>query len=291
MNDENQALLNKHRDILSLREVAPSTLASYTSYMKSYIEWVEVSLPGTPLNSVSWEEIRSYIRYLQNVRNLNNRTINVHMAQLRDFYYYVLKKDWDKREVPTLYFDEDLPRVPTREQVNHIIDTIPNIKHRAEIALLYSSGIRISELCRLHCGDIIQSKNCIYISKYTKKRSARYAVLSKKALDLLIEYIKECWRGATKQDWLFPGQKEGTAICTGTVYALFVHHLEKIGYQDMGFSPHSLRHAFGLHLYDAGVDLMSIKEALGHKSLSSTTIYVSLGIGNGRTVKSPYDYD
>ena len=65
--------------------------------------------------------------------------------------------------------------------------------------------------------------------------------------------------------------------------------LELLGMADKGFNLHSLRHAFGLHLYESGADLMSIKEAMGHKSLSSTTIYLTLGVGNGRSVKSPYD--
>ena len=290
MLETNYAYLEKHRDILSFRDLAEGTVATYVSYLKTYINWVEEQLPNRPLPSVTWEEIRSYVKWLKDVRGLNPRTVNVHIAQLRDFFYYVLHKDWDDREVPFLHFDEFLPSVPTKAQVNTIIDSVSNPKHKAEIALLYSSGIRVSELCRLHCGDILRSKNCIYISR-SKNRSDRYAVLSEKAYDHLVDYIHTSYRGARPKDWLFPGQKAGEHICKQSVYNVFIRHLEKTGLSECGFNLHSLRHAFGLHLYESGADLIAVKEAMGHKSLSSTEVYLALGIGNGRSVKSPYDFD
>lgn len=288
MNENNSILFEKHKDILSFRDLADSTVATYTSYMTTYIQWVEENLEGRELPSVTWAEIRSYVRYLKDIKGLNPRTVNVHIAQLHDFYDYVLHKDWDRREVPFLHYDEQLPSVPTKKQVNEIIDSIRNPKHKAEIALLYSSGIRVGELCRLHCGDIKRSRNSIHISR-SKNRSDRFAVLSEKAYGLLVLYIRSSYPDAKKDDWLFPGKKPGTHICTETVRNLFSKCLSTVGMAECGFTPHSLRHAFGLHLYESGTDLMAIKEALGHKSLSSTSVYLTLGLGNGRSVKSPYD--
>ncbi len=288
MNKNNIALLNKHKDILSFRDLAAGTVATYVSYMTSYILWIENELPGKPLANVTWEEIRSYVRYLRDVRGLNPRTINVHISQLRDFYYYVLKKDWDKREIPLLHLDEHLPIVPTRVEIQTIIDSIHNPKHKAEIALLYSSGIRVSELCCLHCGDIIRSKNCIYISR-SKNRSDRYAVLSERAFKHLVSYVR-AYHVSDRESWLFPGQKDGAHICCQSVANVFKKQLLLAGLGEKGFNLHSLRHAFGLHLYGSGADIMSIKEAMGHKSLKSTAIYLTLWIGNGRSVKSPYDF-
>ena len=288
MNKTNSILLEKHKDILSFRDLAIGTVATYTSYMTAYIQWVEENLPDRELSSVTWEEVRSYIRHLKDVRGLNPRTVNVHISQLRDFYYYVLHRDWDRREVPFLRFDEALPTVPSKEQVSTIIGAIRNPKHKAGIALLYSPGIRVSELCRLHCGDIRMSSRNIYISK-SKNRSDRYAILSDRALSDLSAYIRSSYKDATREDWLFPGQKAGTPVCAESVRKVFRNALGLAGLSECGFNLHSLRHAFGLHLYESGADLMSIKEAMGHKVLSSTTVYLTLGIGNGRSVKSPYD--
>lgn len=288
MNEVNRSYLSQHIDILSFRDLAPGTVAAYTAYLTQFLDWSESTLPGRAILGITWEELRSYIRFLKDVRQLNARTVNVHIAQLRDFYHYVLHRDWDRYQIPYLHYDEHLPRVPTKEEVNTIIDSVYNPKHKAELALLYSSGIRVSELCRLRCGDIYHSKHCIYISR-SKNRSDRYAILSEKAYGLLPAYIRRFHPSATKDDWLFPGQKPGAHVCEQSVYATFKKQLAVLGWNPARYTLHSLRHGFGLHLYETGTDIMSIKEAMGHKSLSSTSIYLTLGIGNGRSVTSPYD--
>lgn len=288
MKPEYEALVSKQKEIFSFRDLAEGTISTYISYLIQFIEWVESELSGKPVRDVSWAEIRSYVDYLRTVRRIGNRTVNVHIAQLHHFFHYVLKREWDRYEVPFLRYDTYLPNVPTVEEMNAIIDSIPNIKHKAEIALLYSSGIRVSELCRLRCRDIQMSRNRIFISR-SKNRSERYAVLSEKALRILIEYIRLCHKGASREDWLFPGQEPGSAVSDQSVRNVFNKAVQRIGLTDRGFVLHSCRHAFGLHLYEAGTDIVAIKEALGHKSLSSTEVYLTLGIGNGRSVKSPYD--
>ena len=290
MKPENEALVSKQKDIFSFRDLAEGTISTYISYLSQFIEWVESELPDRSVFDVSWPEIRSYIFHLRTVRKIGNRTINVHIAQLHHFFRYVLKRDWDKYEVPFLRYDTSLPSVPSKGEMITIIDSISNPKHKAEIALLYSSGIRVGELCRLHCGDIFMSKRSILISK-TKNRHERYAVLSDKALSLLITYVRTSYQGAGTDDWLFPGQHDGSPINDQSVRNVFHKAVKRAGLSDRGFVLHSCRHAFGLHLYEAGTDIMTIKEALGHRSLASTEVYLTLGIGNGRSVKSPYDID
>ena len=288
MNEQNKDYLNQHIDILSFRDLAPGTVATYASYMTQFIEWNESTLFAKSLADITWEELRSYIKYLKDIRKLNPRTVNVHIAQLRDFYQYVLHRDWDRYQIPFLHYDDLLPKVPTKVEVNSIIDAVYNPKHKAELALLYSSGIRVSELTRLKCGDIYHSKHYIYISR-SKNRSDRFAILSEKAYGLLVTYIRTFHPSATKEDWLFPGQKAGSHIHQQSVYNTFKKWLTVLYLSDAGYTLHSLRHAFGLHLYESGTDIMTIKEAMGHKSLSSTSVYLTLGIGNGRSVTSPYD--
>ena len=287
MKPENESLVSRQREILSFRDLADGTCATYLSYLTQFIDWTESEL-DIPVTDVSWAQIRSYVDHLRYVRKIGNRTINVHIAQLHHFWHYVLKRDWDVYEVPFLRYDTVLPSVPTVSEMHAIIDAPSNIKHRAELALLYSSGIRVSELVRLHCGDIYGSRNSVFISR-SKNRSERYAVLSSNALAILSDYIRASYPSARKEDWLFPGQKAGSHIDAQSVRNVFNKAAESAGLSGKGFTLHSCRHAFGLHLYEAGADILSIKEALGHKSLSSTEIYLTLGIGNGRSVKSPYD--
>lgn len=211
MNELNKNYCRQYTDILSLRDLAKGTISAYLSYLTQFITWTEDQLSAKPLSQISWEELRSYLLFLKNVRKLNPRTINLHIAQLRSFYQYILHREWDRFQIPFLRFDEPLPKVPTKQEVVRLIDSTSNLKHKTELALLYSSGLRVSELCRLHCGDIWHSKNCIYISK-SKNRSDRYAVLSKKAYALLPGYIRQCYPRAEQKDWLFPGQNSGSHI-------------------------------------------------------------------------------
>ena len=123
MNTLYSDFIQKHLDILSFRDLAPKTISTYLSYLDEFLNWVEKELSGKILSEVSYEEIRIYLRYLKEFRKLNNRTINVHIAQLRDFYLYVLHKDWDRYQVPYLHYDQFLPKVPSVEEVNEIIDS------------------------------------------------------------------------------------------------------------------------------------------------------------------------
>lgn len=290
MNELHADYLHKHAEILSFRELSDSTIKNYASYLTRFLEWAENDLSCPDVADITWDQVRQYIKYLKSVCGLNPRTVNVHIAQLRDFFEYVLHRSWSRHEIPTMRFDQKLPAVPTVEQVNTIIDSIQNLKHKAAIALLYSSGIRVSELCRLKCADIEMSMDRIHIT-VSKNRCERYAVLSRRALSLLIAYVRDTYPCAKKDDWLFPGQTAGSHIKTETIRLVLKRTLHDLNWDDYGFTLHSLRHAFGLHLYQNGTDLMTIKEAMGHKSLTSTTIYLTLGIGNGRSVESPYDHD
>lgn len=128
MNKNNTSYLCQHEDILSFRDLAVGTVNTYVSYLSQFIDWTESFLGAKPLPDISWEEIRSYIRYLKDVRSLNPRTINVHIAQLRDFYQYVLHRDWDRYQVPYLHYDQLLPRVPDKQQINAVIDSLENLK-------------------------------------------------------------------------------------------------------------------------------------------------------------------
>ena len=289
MNENYSSLIQKHIDILSLRDLSESTIANYTAYLREFFEWAEEQLGGKDPSGISLDELHAYIRHLQVDRKLNNRTINCHIAQLRDFWAYVLQKDFSRYQLPFLKYDQYLPKVPTSDEMTSIISHLENPKHKAEIALLYSSGLRVSELCRLHCGDIRASKKCIYVSR-SKNRSDRYAILSERAYQDLVRYVRADLKGATQDDWLFPGQKAGEHISSQSIANVLKASLEASGLSGKGFNLHSLRHAFGLHLYEAGTDIVSIKEAMGHKSLASTEVYLTLGIGSGRSVTSPYDF-
>lgn len=275
--------IKRYREMISLRGLSDHTTTSYTTYIKTYLEYLKL-IEKYP-SQVKWTDIRNYIRWLQDSKNLSDRTINAAISQLRFFTMYVLHKPWDSTQVPMRKFDVYLPFVPTQEEAETFISTIPDLKQQAMVALMYSSGLRIGEVCHLRYEDISRSHMRIHIT-HGKNRSDRYAVLSPRALDILTKYWYEYNRPT---GWLFPKQS-GVDRPIDTYYlSRHIHnHEDRLGWPRR-LTCHSFRHAYGTHLYENGADLLTIKELLGHKSLSSTMIYIHLATPNLRKTLSPFD--
>lgn len=160
-----------------------------------------------------------------------------------------------------------------------------DIKQKAMVAVMYSSGLRIGEVCRLRYEDIQRKNMRIHIT-HGKNRSDRYAILSKDALDILTRYWFECGRPT---GWLFPKQTDPSRpIDTFFLSRHIASHEKNLGWPKR-LTCHSFRHAFGTHLYENGIDLLTIKTLMGHKSLESTTIYVHLAVHSTSSVRSPFD--
>jgi len=190
---------------------------------------------------------------------------------------------WNKYEVPFMKFNTSLPTVLTPEQAQTFISTIPNIRQKACIALLYSAGLRVSEVRHLKYDHISRKEMRIYIS-CSKSRSDRYAILSQKTLDILTKYWIACGR---PRNWLFPG-RNGNPICSRTISCFIQEHLSQLGW-DIPISAHTFRHCFGTHLYEQGYDLLTIQKLLGHKCAASSLIYISLGTRVMSKIVSPFD--
>ena len=276
--------LNSFREMISLRGLTDHTLTNYCTYIRSYLAYLDSVLHKAP-EDVSWHELRDYIRWLQHSRSLSDRTVNCAISQLRFFTLYVLHKPWDPTQLPMRRFDEFLPFVPSQEETWLFISTIPDLKQKAMVALMYSSGLRIGEVCSLRYEDIQRKNMRIHIS-HGKNRSDRYAVLSKTALDILTRYWFACGK---PMGYLFPKQNGQDRPIDTFFLSRHIHaHEERLGWPKR-LTCHSFRHAFGTHLYENGTDLLTIKALLGHKSLNSTTIYVHLAGNGAASAVSPFD--
>lgn len=275
---------NSYREMISLRGLTDHTLKSYSTYIRSYLDYLQNVLHKLP-EDVSWNELRTYIKWLQNSRNLSDRTINGAISQLRFFTMYVLHKPWDETQLPMRRFDTYLPYVPSQEEARHFISTIPDLKQQTMVTLMYSSGLRIGEVCRLRYKDVDRKNMRLHIT-HSKNRNDRYAILSKAALDLLTKYWFECDK---PMGYLFPKQcGEDKPIDTFFLSRHIHAHEDRLGWERK-LTCHSFRHAFGTHLYENGTDLLTIKHLMGHRSLNSTLIYIHLSSYNTHNVSSPFD--
>ena len=275
--------LKSFREMISLRGLSDHTVKSYCTYINPYFQYLD-SIHKKP-EKATWDDRRDFIRFLKTERNLSDRTINAAISQIRFFTIYVLHQSWDETQLPFRKFDTYLPYVPSQNDVYTFISTIPDLKQKAMVALLYSSGLRIGEVCHLRYEDISRTDMRIHIA-HGKNRSDRYAPLSKFALDILTEYYFQCGR---PRGWLFPKQNNPDKPIDTFFLSRHIHeHERRLGWPER-ITCHSFRHAYGTHLYENGVDLLTIKMLLGHKSLNSTTLYVHLASPAFRGFVNPLD--
>ena len=268
---------------LELRDLALSTKSSYRSHLKSYLTWISETLAVSP-EEATYQNIRDYILYLKKIRKLGNHSINAHNSLIQFFRLYILKQEWNKYEVPRMKYNTPLPFILTKEDALTFIDTIPNLKEKALICLLYSSGLRISEVCHLRVEDIRSGTQQIFIRK-SKNRADRYAALSPLALIILRNYWLTHGRPS---GWLFPGQKSDSSITTVTAGVYIKNHLKKLGWT-YPVTSHTFRHSFATHHYEQGTDLLTFQKLLGHRSINSTILYVHLAKKDLVKAISPFD--
>lgn len=276
--------LDTYLTMISLRGLTDHTLKSYKTYISAYLDFVFDLLMKDPAD-VSWDEMRLFIQHLQKTRNLADRTINTAISQLRFFTLYVLHKPWDQTQLPMRRFDQYIPFVPSREEVAMFINAIDDPKTRAMVILMYSAGLRIREVCNIKCEDIDRKNMRIHITR-SKNRSDRYAMLSPVALKELELYWRRCGH---PRNYLFPQRYNPDKPNDPQYVERYIRSTEeKLGWSHR-FTCHSLRHAFATHFYEDTRDLLTLKHLLGHRSLNSTTIYVTLSNAALRQYASPFD--
>lgn len=199
------------------------------------------------------------------------------------FYYEVVKGMPNRfysieRPIPK----ETLPKILSKEQVQKMITSVKNIKHKCIISLLYSAGLRRGELLNLKIDDIISDRMLIRINQ-GKGRKDRYTLLSERVLsNLRIYYIRE--RPST---YLFEGKKgfPYSPTSVAKIVKKAASRARIIG----KVTPHMLRHSLATHLLENGTDLRQIQTLLGHNSLRTTEIYTHVTVQGMNGIKNPLD--
>jgi integrase/recombinase XerD len=177
-----------------------------------------------------------------------------------------------------------LPTVLSISEVLRLLAVIQNLKHRAILTLVYSSGLRIGEVVKLKHQDVDPDRKTIHI-RQGKGRKDRYTVLSTAAYLLLERYMKS----TCLEEYLFPsGEGFNKPIHVRTVQHVFEKARRSAGIVKPA-TVHTLRHSFATHLLEEGTDLRYIQELLGHASSKTTEIYTHVSIKDVRRIKSPLD--
>jgi integrase/recombinase XerD len=229
-------------------------------------------------------DIRTYQVYLTNERKLAASSILIAVSAIRFLYGITLKKNWPLEEViPTCKKPQKLPTILSPEEVLQFLGCVQSIKHRAILTACYAAGLRVSEAVRLKPSAIDNRRMVIRVEQ-GKGQKDRYVMLSPKLLDALRGY----WRAARPKEWLFPGDHPGQPITTSAVEAACQSALRLSGITKP-VTPHSLRHAFAVHLLESGTDVRTIQLLLGHRSLATTARYLRIATSKVCSTSSPLD--
>ena len=212
-------------------------------------------------------------------------THNHYRSSIKFLYKRVLKIAWDDEEVPAMKRERHLPAVLTLQEINAIIDATSNLKHKAIIATMYSSGLRVSEAVHLHYDDISRTNMTIHVRE-TKGRTDRYTLLSQRNLGLLTEYWFQCGR---PKGILFPSSWTGDYLDIASVNLFFKASAKKAGITRR-VSSHACRHSFASHLFESGVDIKYIQSLLGHVDPRSTDVYLHVSNKTLLGIRSPFDH-
>ena len=235
------------------------------------------------ISELSLEEADAFLTR-KRLEGISPETHNHYRASIKFLYKRVLKIAWDDEEVPAMKRERNLPIVLTPQEINAIIDATDNLKHKAIIATMYSSGLRVSEVIHLHYDDISRTNMTIHVRE-AKGRIDRYTILSKKNLDLLTEYWFKCGK---PRGILFPSSWTGSYLDIGSVNQFFKASAKKAGITRR-VSSHACRHSFASHLFESGVDIKYIQSLLGHVDPRSTDVYLHVSNKTLLGIRSPFD--
>ena len=264
-----------------IRNLRPSTADVYFAQITVFLRWTGDKNP----DELTLSDVRNYISYLRLEKHLSTSYCNGINSALRFFYKFILRKKWDADEVPRMVLDRELPKVLTLETIEKLIDTATETRNKAIIALLYSSGLRVGELCRLAPGDIYMSTMQVHV-RHGKNHCDRWTILSQTALDLLIQYWHEY---PMKRDYLFVSLKSPYSQLNTSGVEIMLRKVSKAAGLET-VNPHMLRHSFASHMVEHDVSTEMIQAMLGHRSPASTNLYMHVSNKSLMGIKSPLDH-
>ena len=259
------------------KKYSKNTVISYNRDLDKFNKY----LNNKNIKNVTKEDIKKYLNEIS--KEINSKSVSRNISTLKSFYKYLkINKIIEKNPMDQINNPKTkkaLPKVLTEEEINKILDinlkTNFDFRNKAMLELMYSSGLRVSELIELKINDIDLNNDSVKV--FGKGSKERIIPLNDYAKEALNEYItvhrKELFKNG-ENNYLFLNNHGNKMTRQG-----FFKTLKKIAKEKnikTEFSPHTLRHSFATHLLKYGADLRSIQELLGHSDISSTQIYTHI---------------
>lgn len=282
LNKNNKDILEKYQIyLLTVRQKEEeTTVSSYIEDIYKYLEYMENNKIKTALN-IEYQDITNYLKYLDN-NNYETSSIIRKIVSIKLFHKY-LSEEYKIKDVSSKIINpklrRKLPNILTIEEVDNLLDIKLNTpfdyRNKAMLELMYSSGLRVSELVDLKLNNIDLDNG--YVRCLGKGKKERIIPIGEIAIEYLKKYINE-YRNSMKKGYYTENvflNNHGKNI-TRQGFFLIIKNIAKEKNIDKNITPHMLRHSFATHLLNNGANLRTIQEMLGHSSITTTQIYTNV---------------
>ncbi len=271
-------VLEQYRNRLIQRRYSQNTIDIYYNYFKDFC----IIFKKIDLQNIKPEQINNYILNLIKAKNISISQQNQRINAIKFYYEKILGKEKQYYSLHRPKKEYKLPKVLSKNEMKRIFNSCNNIKHRCILMLIYSAGLRRSELIDLEIPDIDSERMVVNI-RGAKGKKARISLLSENTLHLLRDY----YISYKPKVYLFEGPKGGKYSPT-SIANILKKSARKSGITK-NVTPHMLRHSFATHLLEQGTDLRYIQELLGHNSSKTTEIYTHVSKKAIDRIRNPID--
>jgi len=271
----NQDPILKLKQEMKLRKFSPKTVKSYLYYITDLLKYSNKNP-----KAVNTEDIRNYLEYLAD-KNSSASTLNGAHSAFKLYFEKILCRRFFAN-IPRAKCPKKLPETLTKDEIHRIFSTIQNVKHKLLLGLMYSSGLRVSEVVNCKVKDLDFASKLMHV-RQAKGAKDRMTILAEKMIAVLQKYVKN----KNSNDFVFESDRGGK-LTERTAQKVFSDALEKSGVKKPA-TCHSLRHSFATHLLESGTSIRYIQELLGHARLETTQIYTKVANNNLQSIKSPLD--
>jgi site-specific recombinase XerD len=278
MNSETISPLRRRMiEDMTVRKFVEKTQKDYIRHVKGLTTFL-----GRSPDTAAAEDLRRYQLHLTE-SGVRPPSINGAVSALRFFFAVTLDRPEVTRLLTFVAEPRKIPVVLSPEEVTRFLDAAPGPKYKAAFSAAYGAGLRVSEVVALKVSDVDSGRMLLRIEQ-GKGRKDRFAMLSPQLLELL----RDWWRIARPQVWLFPGRDRINPLTTRQ-FNRAVHATAHMAEIAKRVTPHTLRHSFATHLLEQNIDIRVIQVLLGHAKLETTSLYTRVATNTIRTVMSPLD--
>lgn len=285
---------NKFIDYISNeRKYSSHTIRAYINDINIFFDFINKYNHKLNIINIDRSIIHLYIQSISK-KKLSGKTLQRKVSSLKSFYSFLSSRELISYNIANLIqipkADKKLPNLLSQKEITALMNlpdllTYKGLRDKSILEVLYSTGLRISELININLKNIsMDNKTIKVLGKGSKER---YVLLGKEALNSIENYLQIRCKLYTNQRnfFLYPcvSKKKINHISSRAMFNIVKKYLVKISNNEK-LSPHSLRHSFATHLLENGADLLAVKDMLGHEDLSSTQIYTHVNINKLKSV-------